>query len=122
MDIGDFDRLVLVRHRPLVQGDYGDKPGPWEDVCSTWANIRHQSGAEAVRGGAVTSLVGTSVRLWGYRTDLRADMVALDVTGLELPAELDQADTYNIQAVLPDKSGREWVDLVCELLPKGVGA
>lgn len=118
MDIGDFDRQVIVRSRGAGEDGYGQPLDTWADVCTAWANIRHPSGVETIRAGGPASIVAASVRLWGYRTDLTATMRVLDVSGLQLPAQIAEADVYDIKAVLPDKSGREWVDLVCELVPR----
>lgn len=118
MDIGEFDRLVIVQQRGPGEDTYGQPLDSWTDVCTAWANIRHPSGSETIRAGGPASLVAASVRLWGYRTDITASMRVLDVTGLALPEQLGDADVYDIKAALPDKSGREWVDLVSELVPR----
>lgn len=74
----------------------------WNDVVTVWANIRHMSGAEAIRAGATGSTVKASIRI-RFREGVTAAMRVLY-----------GSTAYKILAVLPD-GGREFVDLVCEV-------
>ena len=76
----------------------------WVDVAQFWADIRQTGGLEAIKAGAVTSKVQTSIRL-RYRTGITSGMRV--VCG---------GVVYNILAVLPDLAGKGHVDLVCEVL------
>ena len=78
-------------------------PG-WTDVAMVWASIRHLSGVEAIKADATVSTVKASIRI-RWRTGLDAGMRV--VHGLRV---------YSIEAVLPDVGGREYVDLVAEVV------
>jgi len=78
-------------------------PG-WTDVATVWADIRMKSGLESIKAGAVVSTVQASVRI-RYRTGVNA--------GMRLTHNLVN---YSIVAVQPDVGGREYVDLVCEVV------
>ena len=76
----------------------------WTDYDTTWCNVRHMSGSEAIKAGAVTSTVSASIRLH-YRVDLRASMRVVA-----------NGAVYEIRAVLPDFQRREYVDCVAEVV------
>jgi len=76
----------------------------WADFATLWANIRHSSGVESIKADALTSVVRASIRV-RYRTDIT---VGMRVVG--------PLSTYNVVAVLPDISGKEYTDLVCEVI------
>ena len=78
-------------------------PG-WTDVATVWASIRHLSGVESIKADAAVSAVKASIRI-RWRTGLNAGMRV--VHGLRV---------YSIEAVLPDAGGREYVDLVAEVV------
>ncbi len=78
-------------------------PG-WTDVALVWASIRHLSGVEAIKADAVTSTVKASIRI-RYRTGLNAGMRVVH-----------NLVAYEIKAVMPDVGGREFVDLVAEVV------
>ena len=78
-------------------------PG-WTDVATLWADIRMKSGLEAIKAGASVSVVQASIRV-RYRAGITAGMrVVHNLTN------------YNITAVMPDVGGREFVDLVAEVV------
>jgi SPP1 family predicted phage head-tail adaptor len=62
------------------------------------------SGLEAIKAGASVSVVQASIRV-RYRAGITAGMRVL----------VDSV-AYNITAVQPDVGGREFVDLVCEVV------
>lgn len=68
-----------------------------------WADIRHLSGTESIKAGAVTSVVSASARIrW------RTDVTAAHRVMLEERA-------YNVEAVLPD-SRHQYVDLLLKMV------
>lgn len=78
-------------------------PG-WTDVATLWADIRMKSGLESIKAGAPVSVVQASIRV-RYRAGITAGMrVVHNLTA------------YEIKAVLPDVGGREYVDLVAEVV------
>ncbi len=104
MRAGALTRRIVIQQHVSGQDEIGQPIDVWTDVATVWADIRHTSGLEAVRGGAEVSTVKVSVRI-RYRTDVHAGMRVIHETYV-----------YNILAVLPDVAGREFVDLVCEVL------
>ena len=78
-------------------------PG-WTDVATVWASIRHLSGVESIKADAAVSTVKASIRI-RWRTGLNAGMRVVH-----------GAQVYSIEAVLPDAGGREFVDLVAEVV------
>lgn len=74
----------------------------WTDDATIWADVRFQSGAEAIRGGAESSIVKISVRI-RTRPDVNGSM-RIRYKGVE----------YDIKSVLPDNNDRQFAFLVCE--------
>ena len=96
-------RVTIQRWDPAAGQDEFFQPVPgWVPVCRPWASIKHPTGLETVRGGAETSVVKASIRI-NYRSDITAAMQVLHGDKV-----------YRVVAVLPDETGREYVDLVCE--------
>lgn len=78
-------------------------PG-WTDVATVWGDVRLRSGLESIKAGASVSTVQASIRI-RYRAGINAGMrIVHNLTA------------YNITAVQPDVGGREFVDLVCEVV------
>lgn len=102
MRAGSLNTRVTVES--FTPGDGWSNPGGWQTYATMWANVRHLSGSESIKSDRPVSEVRASIRV-RFRQDLSASMRVL--VG-------DKA--YNITAVLPDQVGREYVDLVCELV------
>ena len=97
-----------LRHRITLQQKTGGKdawgtplPEAWADVSKLWANVRHQSGSEAIKADAEVSTVRASVRI-RWREGINAGM-RLGYLGA----------IYDIEAVLPGPD-RIHMDLVCK--------
>ena len=104
MQAGRLNRRCTLQS-PSQSVDALGQPIPgWTDVALVWASIRHLSGVEAIKADAVTSTVKASIRI-RYRTGLNAGMRVVH-----------GAQVYSIEAVLPDAGGREFVDLVAEVV------
>lgn len=105
MQAGRLSTLVTIQHKTAGVDAIGQPlPENWATLRQEWANVRHQSGAEAIKAGAVVSVVQASIRV-RWCTDLTAGMRVL-AGGV----------VYEIRAVLPEMGRREYVDLVCELI------
>lgn len=103
MRAGTLNTRVTIERKTGGTNDWGEPlPEDWTPVATVWANVRHLSGAEAIKADAITSTVRASIRI-RWRTGLDAGMRV--VVG---------GTAYNITAVLPDLVRREHVDLVCE--------
>ena len=101
MRAGRLNCAIVIQRLVTGQDELGQPNAAWVDVASEWANIAHKSGLETIRAGELVSVVQTSIRI-RYRTDLDAGMRV--VYG---------ALVYDIRAVMPDLSGRQFTDLVC---------
>ena len=73
----------------------------WADVCTVWADVRHQQGLEAIKADVLTSVVKASIRIRYREGILPSQRVTYNGT------------IYEIAAVLPDPSGRYYLDLIC---------
>ena len=105
MQAGRLSTLVTIQQKSAGVDAIGQPlPENWATLRQEWANVRHQSGAEAIKAGAVVSVVSASIRI-RYRTDINAGMRVLAGSVV-----------YEIRAVLPEMGRREYVDLVCELI------
>lgn len=104
MEIGQLNHRVKIQQTGAAQDAEGELSNGWVDVATVWADIRHQSGLETLKGGAETSVVRASIRI-RYREGITGGMRVLH-----------GATAYNIKAVLPDLARKEHVDLVCEVV------
>lgn len=95
---------VVIESEATGQDSLGQPNGTWSTFATVWANIRYGSGSEAIRAGAVTTSAQVSIRI-RYRTDITS---AMRVTYAGV--------TYQILAVLPDMTKRDFTDLVCEVV------
>ncbi|MFG6457870.1 phage head closure protein [Roseateles sp. BYS96W] len=76
----------------------------WVDVAPLWADVRHLSGAQAIKADAALSKVRASIRV-RVRGDLAAGMRVVHTAA-------GRTTTYEVQAVL--RPSADMVDLVCE--------
>jgi len=104
MQAGRLNRRCVLQTPGTAQDELGQPIPGWTDVATVWADIRMKSGLESIKAGAVVSTVQASVRI-RYRTGVNA--------GMRLTHNLVN---YSIVAVQPDVGGREYVDLVCEVV------
>lgn len=94
--------VITIQAPGATTDALGQRIASWSDVCTIWADIRHPSGLQQVRGDAVLSRVRASIRV-----RLRSDVTpAMRV--------MHGATAYDIKAVLPDNKTRMFMDLVCE--------
>lgn len=104
MQAGRLNRRCTLQAPGTATDELGQPIPGWTDVALVWASIRHLSGVEAIKADAVTSTVKASIRI-RYRTGLNAGMRVVH-----------GAQVYSIEAVMPDVGGREFVDLVAEVV------
>lgn len=101
---GQLTRQVTIRRRDSGSDALGQSVNTWSDVATVWADVRHQSGMEAIKGDARVSTVKASIRI-RYRTDILAgDRVILGSV------------SYEVLAPMPDEQRREFTDLACEVV------
>lgn len=104
MRAGDLRNRITIERQTTDKDACGQPLEVWTPVAMVWADIRSPTGMSAIRADAQAAVVKNSIRI-RWRTDIEAGMRA--VYG---------ATVYEIGAVLPDHSGREFVDLVCEVI------
>lgn len=103
MKYSDFNNRIQIQAKSTAQDELGQPIEDWETQFTVWASIRHLSGMETVRSGVEVSNVKASIRI-RYMAGVTAAMRIKH-----------GADVYSIEAVMPDKVKREFVDLVCYL-------
>ena len=104
MQAGRLNRRCTLQQPGTTPDELGQPIPGWTDVATLWADIRMKSGLEAIKAGATVSVVQASIRV-RYRAGITAGMrVVHNLTN------------YNITAVMPDVGGREFVDLVAEVV------
>ena len=104
MQAGRLNRRCQLQSPSQSVDELGQPIPGWTDVATVWADIRMKSGLEAIKAGAPVSVVQASIRV-RYRAGINAGMrIVHNLTA------------YNITAVMPDVGGREFVDLVAEVV------
>jgi len=104
MQAGRLNRRCTLQSPSQSVDELGQPIPGWTDVATVWADIRMKSGLESIKAGASVSVVQASIRV-RYRAGINAGMrIVHNLTA------------YNITAVMPDVGGREYVDLVAEVV------
>ena len=104
MQAGRLNRRCTLQAPGTATDELGQPIPGWTDVATVWGDIRMKSGLEAIKAGSPVSTVQASIRV-RYRAGITA--------GMRIVHNLQ---AYNIVAVLPDVGGREYVDLVAEVV------
>lgn len=104
MQAGRLNRRCTLQSPSQSVDELGQPIPGWTDVATVWADIRMKSGLEAIKAGAPVSVVQASIRV-RYRAGITA--------GMRIVHNLQ---VYEILAVQPDVGGREFVDLVCQVV------
>ncbi|MFD0669718.1 phage head closure protein [Ramlibacter sp. MAHUQ-53] len=99
---GSLDRRVLLQQLGETRDALGQVVKSWATVAEVWANVRHTTGAEAIRGGAEIAAIKASIRI-RYRPGVTEAMRVVE-----------GATVYEIKAVL--EQDRKALDLVCEVV------
>lgn len=97
-------RRIDLQQRSGTQDALGQPIESWSNVATVWADILHPSGVEQIKAGADMSIVKASIRV-NYRANLNAGMRAVH-----------NGKVYDIEAVLPDETDRQYMFLVCEVV------
>ena len=104
MQAGRLNTRCVIQTPSTATDELGQPIPGWTDVATVWADIRMKSGLEAIKAGASVSVVQASIRV-RYRAGINAGMrIVHNLTA------------YEILAVQPDVGGREYVDLVCQVV------
>ena len=102
MQAGRLNRRCVLQATGTTTDEIGQPIPGWTDVATVWGDIRLKSGLESIKAGAPGSTVQASIRI-RYRAGINAGMRVVH-----------NLVAYNIVAVMPDVSGREFIDLACE--------
>lgn len=105
MNIGDYNRYIVIEAPGQATDDWGHviPDQPRVKIGEGWANIGTLRGKRFIAAGADVSKATVSISLHGYRNDLHHGMTVID----------DEGNLYTVEAALPDRAGREFVDLAC---------
>jgi len=104
MQAGRLNRRCVIQTPSTTTDELGQPIPGWTDVATVWGDIRLKSGLESIKAGAPVSTVQASIRV-RYRAGITA--------GMRIVHNLQ---AFNIVAVMPDVGGREYVDLVAEVV------
>ena len=104
MQAGRLNRRVTLQAPGTTTDEIGQPIPGWTDVATVWGDIRLKSGLESIKAGAPVSVVQASIRI-RYRAGINAGMRVVH-----------NLQVYEILAVQPDVGGREYVDLVCQVV------
>ena len=104
MDSRRLNRRCVLQAPGTTTDELGQPIPGWTDVATLWADIRMKSGLEAIKAGASVSVAQASIRV-RYRSGITAGMRVVH-----------NLVVYQITAVMPDVGGREFVDLVAEVV------
>lgn len=104
MDGGDLTELLSIRRLAAGRDAAGQPSGAWSEIGTEWASMRQLDGLSTIKADAPTEKARASFRIrWrAAGTYLTTDRV------------LHNGVTYGIKALLPDRMGRQFVDLVVE--------
>lgn len=101
---GDLNSRIEIQHRTLEQDKYGQRIERWITFAKVWADVRHISGIESIKGGIEVSEVRASVRIRYMKNVMAAMRLVID------------GQVYEIESVLPDVKRKEYLDLTCKVL------
>ena len=104
MQAGTLTKRVTLQAPGTATDELGQPIPGWTDVATLWGDIRMKSGLESIKAGASVSVVQASIRV-RYRAGITA--------GMRIVCNLV---VYEIKAVMPDVGGREYVDLIAEVV------
>jgi SPP1 family predicted phage head-tail adaptor len=104
MRAGELTSRITIQRPADGEDERGQPLTTWTDVATVWATIAFTSGLGAIKAEAPVSVVKASIRI-RYRMGIAAGMRVLE-----------GAAAYQVRAVLPDRAGRDYVDLVCEIV------
>ena len=108
MDIGRLNKRVTIQQQSSTYDAAGQLVEDWSTFATVWADIKHKSGSETIKSGAIASDVQASIRI-RYKQGVTAGMRVLYKTS-----------QYEILAVLPHVNENRYVDLAVRLINGGV--
>jgi SPP1 family predicted phage head-tail adaptor len=104
MRAGKLNSRVTIQQLSAGADALGQPVQTWTDFSTVWGEIKFNSGMQTVRSDADISIIKASVRI-RYATGITAGMRATAA-----------GYVFHIKAVLPDISGKQYTDMVCEVV------
>jgi SPP1 family predicted phage head-tail adaptor len=104
MNAGRLNRRCMLQQPGTTQDALGQPVAGWVDVGNVWASAIMKNGLSALKSDSPTAVVQVAIRV-RYRSDIAPGM-----------RFLHNLVPYKIMAVMPDVSGRVYVDCVCEVV------
>jgi SPP1 family predicted phage head-tail adaptor len=104
MQAGRLSTPIVIQQQTTTTDAIGQPLLTWTDFAAVWANVRHLSGTESIKAGAVTSTVQASMRtrpMNGVTSGMRV---------------LVDGAVYQIKSVIPDFVRRDSMNLIVELV------
>ncbi|GAA6121453.1 phage head closure protein [Acidovorax sp. FG27] len=101
LDAGDLNRRITIQAPGTARDAAGQPIGGWIEVATVWADVRQQSGLQAIKADAPMTKLAASIRIrWrqGVEDTMRV---------------LYDGQVYTIATVIRDPR-RMFMDLVCE--------
>lgn len=102
MRSGLLRHLVVLQVLGSTQDALGQPVIAWTDFATVWGDVRFLNGLETVKADMPIGVVRASIRmryLAGVVPNMRATY---------------DGKVFDIKAVLPDPTGRHFIDLACE--------
>jgi SPP1 family predicted phage head-tail adaptor len=101
---GKLNSRITIQSRTAGVDAIGQPVETWTTYAQVWANVKFNSGSEAMKAGMEVSISRVSM-LVRLRDDITSGMRVSFKT-----------KTYDIVSVLPDESAGDRMYLVCELV------
>jgi SPP1 family predicted phage head-tail adaptor len=102
MRAGQLRHRLTLQQLAAGQDEIGQPVQTWTDVATDWGDVRFLKGIEAVKAGAPVSVADCSIRV-RFRAGVTAGM-----------RYVEGSTVYDIQTVLPDTTGKRYLDLACK--------
>ncbi|WP_033460308.1 phage head closure protein [Bordetella bronchiseptica] len=106
MRAGTLNSLLDVLGPPIGRDNWGHSAGERPMLGKVWANVGRLSGKALIRADSVAAAVTVSIRV-RYGAAKRFDLTE----GMRL---VSKSQHYEVMVVLPDDTGRQFVDLACK--------
>lgn len=101
MHAGNLNRQIIVQKRTDTRQPGGGRVPTWADFVKVWADILTPTGKQQGLSNQQLNIVTTSFRV-RFRSDIDASMRIIY-----------DGEVFDIQAVLKDRAGRVYMDLLC---------
>lgn len=111
MQAGLLRRRVTIQRPISARGGAGGIASDWEDVCTdVAAAIEGLSGREQFLAAQIQSEVDSKITI-RWRSGIKQTMRIVHVLA---PGSPEEVEIYNIESVIPDPTGRRWLELMCK--------